>query len=56
MNDWTAFANMMKPICMECLCLDERDDNDNPSNHDQYCPVYLYEYAKAMGDGSDVPE
>ena len=34
----------MEPIAAECLCLDEKEDNDTPQEHDDYCPVYLYDY------------
>lgn len=62
--EWTSFASMMEPIQSECLCMDEpgedhidptRHDYQNPSCHSQYCPIYLYAYALAMGNGEDLP-
>ena len=62
--EWTAFAAMMEPINDECLCTDgpcedhedpKRRDYQDPSCHSQYCPIYLYTYAVAMGSGEALP-
>jgi hypothetical protein len=61
---WLGFAEMMQPISMECLCVDppcedheeesRRDEND-PSCHSQYCPIYLHAYALALGENRETP-
>jgi len=65
MPEWTNFAFMMEPISDECMCADEpyEDHEDpakrnwqDPSSHSQYCPVYLYAYALAKGNGKPLPE
>jgi len=61
---WLSYARMMEPISTDCMCIDppcedhedktNRDQND-PSCHSQYCPIYLYAYALALGEGREVP-
>ena len=62
--EWSSFASMMEPISNECMCIDEpgedhkdptRRDYQDPSCHSQYCPIYLYAYAEAMGAGDPLP-
>jgi hypothetical protein len=62
---WREFVDLMEPVesHMDCICLDppgyddddERNEND-PSNHSQYCIMYLKAYAEAKANGTDVPE
>lgn len=61
---WMNFAGMMKPISDDCLCFDSPDEKhvdesrrnpDDPSCHQQYCPVYLYAYALALAEGRPMP-
>ena len=63
-EQWKTFALMMEPISGDCLCVDppdeehedeDRRDAENPSCHQQYCPVYLFAYATAMANGDPTP-
>ena len=46
----------MEAIQDECLCADPPDEDADPKNHSDYCPVYLYDYCRRVSEGNRQPK